>query len=259
MFAQWAVETWVLVRDRDNGRFPELAAKLKAEVVRTALMLVSPGRTDLSSICRVGPEAAPPEAIKAEVLTAETTDKYTSPLISVGESLIGEVSDAVDLLGAAEERERGTEWYESRANERIPFGLQSYLTSLWGVFDVPISRFASAIGRSTPGEAILDLAIALESLFGDSDAEATSYKVRLRAAAFLEPPGERRAYIYRILKRTYQRRSRIVHGGSVFARDDELVAETTLVVRNALVKMLGDNRDGRLLIGAELDQRLFGI
>ena len=79
---------------------------------------------------------------------------------------------------------------------------------------VAISRMSASLARSgphAPADRILDIAIALEIMYGPIDAELR-YKLATRAAYFLGETGEERQGIYAAMTDFYRARSRIVHG-----------------------------------------------
>jgi hypothetical protein len=80
---------------------------------------------------------------------------------------------------------------------------------------VPVKRCISGCAeRQTPEDAIVDLVIALESLFGDVGGEL---RLRISAAVawLLGNDAEERAAIQRDAKRAYDLRSKIVHGAEI--------------------------------------------
>jgi len=85
-------------------------------------------------------------------------------------------------------------------------------------FGFSIHRFNLAFDRGFLADRIVDLVIAAESLFLDDldvkDRGELRFRFALRAAKFIEHPvyGERE--IYRVMRRAYDTRSAIVHGGS---------------------------------------------
>jgi len=85
-------------------------------------------------------------------------------------------------------------------------------------FGFSIHRFNLAFDRGLLADRIVDLVIAAESLFlGDLDVQDRGelrFRFALRAAKFIEHPvlGERE--IFRVMRRAYDARSAIVHGGS---------------------------------------------
>ena len=82
--------------------------------------------------------------------------------------------------------------------------------------DIALRRLNAAMIREEPADAVLDCTIGLEVLLGDDDSQATSWKLRLRAAALVSlasgvAKGEE---THQAVKRLYGIRSAIVHGAS---------------------------------------------
>lgn len=82
-------------------------------------------------------------------------------------------------------------------------------------------RVALAIGRllrgrsqSNPGNRAIDVAIALEVLFMNSDRDEHSYKISLRAARLLREGVAARRKVFAEVKTVYDVRSKMVHTGS---------------------------------------------
>jgi Apea-like HEPN len=74
-------------------------------------------------------------------------------------------------------------------------------------------RFSDAKDRRRAEDRILDLVIGAEALFGAGETQEVSYKVRLRAAAFLGDDAMSRRRIFQEFKKAYEARSMIAHGG----------------------------------------------
>jgi hypothetical protein len=85
-------------------------------------------------------------------------------------------------------------------------------------FSFSIHRFNLAFDRGLLADRIVDLIIAAESLFlGDVDGKnrgELSFRLALRAAKFIEHPNYGEHDIFRVMRRAYDVRSAIVHGGS---------------------------------------------
>jgi hypothetical protein len=91
--------------------------------------------------------------------------------------------------------------------------------------DVAVRRFGDAIGRSRPDDQLTDLIISLEALLlNDSERGEKRFQVALRVAAFLEMPGTKRRDVLKFVKRAYDVRSIIVHGGAPRPRDLKNIA-----------------------------------
>lgn len=77
-------------------------------------------------------------------------------------------------------------------------------------------RFAMAWDCQSRADVLAGLVAALEQLFVRNDKTEVSYKLRVRAAYYLEKSPGARAQIMHDIKDAYEYRSRIVHGGYVF-------------------------------------------
>ncbi len=79
-----------------------------------------------------------------------------------------------------------------------------------------VRRFSMAHERNLPEDVILDLMIAAEAIFlSDLDQLELSYRLALRAAFFLAESPEDRESVFRHMKRAYDARSKIAHGGEI--------------------------------------------
>ena len=98
------------------------------------------------------------------------------------------------------------------------------------------------LGRFRHEDRLLDIAVALEVLFGLEGGELT-HKLSVRAAHLLGDSGEERLSVYESVQRLYRERSRIVHGGRS-RRDgrhtdaEETVEDAYRVGRAALLRIL---------------------
>ncbi|MGH9196471.1 MAG: hypothetical protein ACRD1T_12100 [Acidimicrobiia bacterium] len=81
-----------------------------------------------------------------------------------------------------------------------------------------LRRFNLAFDRELLDDRIVDLVIAAESLFlGDLDLQDRGelrFRFALRAAKFIEHPTYSEREVYQLMRRAYDARSAIVHGGS---------------------------------------------
>ena len=109
--------------------------------------------------------------------------------------------------------------YELSAGE-VPLFLELWHLLEEGVarFGFSIHRFSLAFDRGLLADRIVDLVIAAESLFlGDLDVRDRGelrFRFALRAAKFIEHPNYGEHDIFRVMRRAYDARSAIVHGGS---------------------------------------------
>jgi hypothetical protein len=77
--------------------------------------------------------------------------------------------------------------------------------------ELGLHRFSDATTRTSAIDRIVDLVIALESMFSE-DADSISYKASQRASAVLAPLGLSSASVYSFVKTAYACRSKVVHG-----------------------------------------------
>jgi hypothetical protein len=101
------------------------------------------------------------------------------------------------------------------------------LSSLHGQLQLPrvrrhkaislaVRRFSMAHERRLPEDVVLDLMIAAEAIFlSDMDQLELSYRLALRAAFFLADSPEERETVFRHMKKAYDARSKIAHGGEI--------------------------------------------
>lgn len=77
-----------------------------------------------------------------------------------------------------------------------------------------LDRFERAMRRHAPGDAAIELAIALDSLLGDGNTELT-WRVSLRSALILGGSRADRIQIRSVIKALYDVRSQLVHEGKI--------------------------------------------
>jgi len=134
-------------------------------------------------------------------------------------------TDAPWLAGGTEYRVLG-QWPYGRGFE-LSEGEASQLLELWRLleeeggaarFRFSIHRFNLAFDRTLLDDRIVDLVIAAESLFlgdlGPGDRGEHRFRVALRAAKFIGHPSYSDREVFRVMRRAYDVRSAIVHGGS---------------------------------------------
>ena len=132
--------------------------------------------------------------------------------------------------------------------------------STWSRLSVALTRFSSAATRSTPEEAILDLVISAESLFGSMQAGEIMHKISLNAALFVADMGFTPSSTRALFRTIYGKRSAIVHGvtsksnANKTADNYRLQKELYSIMRIALMKaVLGLAKDQHYL---DWDKRL---
>lgn len=152
------------------------------------------------------------------------------------------------------------------AEAEVPLFLELWrqLEAGAGSLSFPIHRFNLAFDRGLVEDRIVDLVIAAESLFlSDSDSQDRGelrFRFALRAAKFIKHSiyGERD--LYRVMRRAYDARSSIVHGGSpkntslpndAKASLHTFTNEIESLVRIALKKALGMREGGKELRRAD--------
>jgi hypothetical protein len=131
-------------------------------------------------------------------------------------------------------------------------------------FDFSIHRFNLAFDRGLLADRIVDLVIAAESLFlgdlGVQDRGELRFRFALRAAKFIEHPNYGERDIYSVMRRAYDARSAIVHGGSPkdtrlpdnpSAKLPTFIAAIEELVRLGLRKELSMKKAGKKLRQAE--------
>lgn len=131
-------------------------------------------------------------------------------------------------------------------------------------FGFSIHRFNLAFDRGLLADRIVDLVIAAESLFlSDLDVQDRGelrFRFALRAAKFIEHPIYSEHDIFRVMRRAYDARSAIVHGGSpkdTRLPDNESAKLPTFIdaieelVRLGLCKGLSMKEDGKKMRQAE--------
>ncbi|MCV0367241.1 MAG: hypothetical protein K5798_08290 [Nitrosopumilus sp.] len=123
---------------------------------------------------------------------------------------------------------------------------------------IAINRFMISYEKENPEDKILDLMICLESLLQDEQGELR-FRLSIRTALFLETDKSKRNRVYKVIKKGYDIRSAIAHGGdaSVIKIDEEeitlenLVVEIEEYVRRSIkefIKQLNDNRNRGAII-----------
>jgi hypothetical protein len=130
-------------------------------------------------------------------------------------------------------------------------------------FDLVLRRFHQYFDRDLIEDRVIDLFIALESMFSE-DSEAIAYKIALRAAYLIETEDKRKD-LFEFLKRAYKERNSIVHGRGKGAWMEErtyIPTQTNLdsleeVVRKSLLILLKNAQRGLILKPPDLDGYLF--
>ena len=111
------------------------------------------------------------------------------------------------------------------------------------VYGPVISRLSEAVARSgqyAEDDRILDVAIALEQLY-ELDQGEISFKLKIRAACFLESETQARSCVFRKVGKLYDARSRIVHrrtNESSLELKKEAFENGFNVARDSVIKLL---------------------
>lgn len=109
---------------------------------------------------------------------------------------------------------------------------------------IPLGRFHDSYERPNERDKLIDLCIALESLYV-REKDELAYRLALRCACFLEGgQGELENTFHRV-KNIYDRRSEIVHGTAKDLAEEQLsrlVTEAEEYVRRSICKLLSDIR-----------------
>jgi hypothetical protein len=83
---------------------------------------------------------------------------------------------------------------------------------------VPMRRLNAARRRRDPVDSAIDLGIALEAVFGDTQPAEHTFKVRVRAARYLGDSSADRERIYELAGTLYDLRSLAVHTGTLISK-----------------------------------------
>jgi hypothetical protein len=117
--------------------------------------------------------------------------------------------------------------------------LWQWLDGVGEPVDLAARRFSEARYRLRQEDQLLDLVIAAEALFGAGEAQEVSYKVRLRAAAFLGADASSRRRTFEEFKNAYDIRSAIAHGGRLTKRQRQQKQRLPQLI-NAIEQYLRD-------------------
>ena len=111
-------------------------------------------------------------------------------------------------------------------------------------FNVAVHRWMAAVSRDLPNaDRVIDLRIALEALYVDSDQGELSIRLATTAARHLRDDVNERKQVRDTLKRFYGQASRVVHGGATGdrkPRDMEVIEHATTLCRDGILKILED-------------------
>ena len=91
-------------------------------------------------------------------------------------------------------------------------------TDTWNTVRIPIERWMKSLQQSDPTDQLIDIAIALESLYVTDSRGEVSFRFALHAAWHLGKDKKERRDLQRFFSKLYQARSDIVHTGSLRRR-----------------------------------------
>ena len=110
---------------------------------------------------------------------------------------------------------------------------------------VPVSRFNASYMHVRSEDELIDLCIAMESLYV-GEYQELGYKLALRGAYFLEHDAQKCSATFKRIRQVYKARSDIVHGGRKQpANLDELVSYAQEYLRRSILKLLSNPDDMR--------------
>jgi hypothetical protein len=100
----------------------------------------------------------------------------------------------------------------------------------------------------------------LECLFGPETPQETTFRFSQRIAFFLEKEGSKAREVYTRIKKSYEWRSRIVHGLRLSSvkgeKSDSLSVELEELVRRSLVQILGSEAMVKTFDGGRREEYL---
>lgn len=121
---------------------------------------------------------------------------------------------------------------------------------------VPVSRFNASYMHLDTNDKLIDLSIAMESLYV-GEYQELAYKLALRGAYFLEYDAEKRRHAFMRSKQVYKARSDIVHGRLKPPTNlDELVNYAQEHLRRSILKLLSNAADMRRISKKPKEQEL---
>jgi hypothetical protein len=106
---------------------------------------------------------------------------------------------------------------------------------------IAVKRLGFSARRSTPEDRIVDLVVALESIFGDTSPGGgnLAYKVAVRAAFYLRKEPLEREALFKRVNKAYAARSRVAHGGELDQGDlSQVVSDASSISKEVLLKII---------------------
>jgi hypothetical protein len=101
---------------------------------------------------------------------------------------------------------------------------------------IAIHRLRQSLFRHSIEDRAIELAIALEALMGDGQKTELTHKIAVRSARLLGGSNEARAMNFGIVKKTYEVRSKVVHGQQVNPSATETLLGERVPVESVLDK-----------------------
>ena len=116
-------------------------------------------------------------------------------------------------------------------------GLDEKTTQKLGV---PIKRWIKSKTEQSLVDSFIDLGITLESLYLDSGTQELGFRLRLRAALFMEEDVEKRESLMKEVGHIYGLRSRAVHHGVIERNEETLISITKAqdLCRESIIKTI---------------------
>ncbi len=140
--------------------------------------------------------------------------------------------------------------------------LMDFVARYWAViseackpFTVALTRFSSSYERRELVDRLIDLVIALEALFSGSDPGNVTFKIAVRSACWLKPPGQERLTMFQAIKKSYNLRSNAVHARGREQPTAEDIDELESTVRACLIRFLDYHiLHGKTPLGDKIDE-----
>jgi len=171
----------------EQSRFGELTGRI--ESVITALRLLKQSGVGISSIIQ-----EPPQLVYGFGMMSQTWPGTMTHNILAGYCILS--AEEVNIF-----KEFHTKF----------LGLREHISKMEYI-SLALRRYNSALDETQFDDKIIDFMIALEALFS-SDARELRYRLSLRVASFLGEDDKEKEEILEFMKKAYDARSEIVHGG----------------------------------------------
>ena len=112
-------------------------------------------------------------------------------------------------------------------------GLTQVQTGTWTKLRIPIDRWAKSMAEEDPNDQIIDLGIALESLYVPESQSEVSFRFALHAAWHLGKDKTQRQELRKVFKQIYTARSDIVHTGRLRRKTAKSLGDVSEFVSRA--------------------------